>query len=166
MSAAGPPQGIRPLGGMARSGARGDHSAAGPSQGTRPLGGTARSDARGDHSAAGPSQGTRPLGGTARSDARGDHKIDGRLALLALWAMTLAMPGRAQTPAPAEPVPAAAAVSQQCEAAQRKGVREQKALTATADGITRDQRAREGCTSRSVCARYDDAIRDAQRRMV
>jgi len=48
-------------------------SAAGPPQGTRPLGGTARSDARGDTSAAGPPQGTRPLGGTARSDARGEH---------------------------------------------------------------------------------------------
>jgi len=50
-------------------------SAAGPPQGTRPLGGTARSDARGEHtSAAGPPQGTRPLGGTARSDARGKHR--------------------------------------------------------------------------------------------
>jgi len=49
-------------------------SAAGPPQGAGPLGGTARSDARGDHaSAAGPPQGAGPLGGTARSDARGDH---------------------------------------------------------------------------------------------
>ena len=89
-----------------------------------------------------------------------------RLALLALWVMTLAAPGRAQTPAPAEPAPVAASVSKQCESAQRKVIREQKALTATADGIARDQRARESCTSRSVCVRYDEAIRDAQRRVV
>src|SRR4030095_13095431 len=126
-------------------------SAAGPPQGTRPLGGTARSDARGDPNAAGPPQGTRPLGGTARSDARGDH---GRLALLALWVMTLAAPGRAQTPAPADPAPVAASVSKQCESAQRKVTREQKALTATADGIARDQRARERCKSRSARVRY------------
>jgi hypothetical protein len=90
--------------------------------------------------------------------------IDGRLALLALLAMTLAAPGRAQTPA--EPSPVAAPVSKQCESAKRKVDREQKALTATADGIARDQRAREGCTSRSVCSRYDSAISDAQRRIV
>jgi hypothetical protein len=32
--------------------------------------------------------------------------------------------------------------------------------------MARDQRAREVCTSRNVCARYDTAISDAQRRMV
>ncbi len=49
-------------------------SAAGPSQGARPLGGAARSAVRGDPaSAAGPSQGARPLGGAARSAVRGEH---------------------------------------------------------------------------------------------
>ena len=47
-------------------------SAAGPSQGTRPLGGASRSDVRGE-SAAGPSQGTCPLGGASRSDVRGER---------------------------------------------------------------------------------------------
>src|SRR6266550_470469 len=77
MRAAAPPQGTGPLGGTARSDARGDPSAAGPPQGTGPLGGAARSDARGDPSAAGPPQGTGPLGGTARSDARGDPSAAG-----------------------------------------------------------------------------------------
>jgi hypothetical protein len=94
--------------------------------------------------------------------------IDGRLALLALLAMTLASPGRAQTPhvVPAAPSPLAAPLSKQCESARRKVDREQKALSATADAMARDQRAREACTSRNVCARYDTAISDAQRRMV
>jgi hypothetical protein len=53
MSAAGPPQGDRPLGGTARSAARGEPTiAAGPPQGDRPLGGTARSAARGERTSA------------------------------------------------------------------------------------------------------------------
>jgi hypothetical protein len=113
-------------------------------------------------SAAGPPQGTRPLGGTARSDARGEHPV--RLARLALLAMMLAAPAGAQTPRMAPTV--AAPVSKECEAAKRRVDREQKALTTTADGIARDQHARASCTSRSVCARFDEAISDAQRRMV
>jgi hypothetical protein len=91
----------------------------------------------------------------------------GGLALLAFLLMTLAAPGRAQTSrAPTEPSSLAAPISKQGESAKRKVAREQKALAATADGIARDRRAREACTSRSVCARYDSAIDDAQRRMV
>ena len=75
MSAAGPPQGDRPLGGAARSAVRGEPtSAAGPPQGDRPLGGAARSAVRGEPtSAAGPPQGDRPLGGAARSAVLGEH---------------------------------------------------------------------------------------------
>ena len=72
MSAAGPPQGTRPLG-NGRSDARGGSKCRRAAPRHSPPGGTARSDARGDQSAAGPPQGTRPLGGTSRSDARGDH---------------------------------------------------------------------------------------------
>jgi hypothetical protein len=93
--------------------------------------------------------------------------MGGRLALLAL-ALTLAAPGRAQTPpvAPPQPSPLAAPINKQCESAKRKVDRERKALEATADGIVRDQRAREACTSRNTCSRYDNAISDAQRRVV
>ena len=52
MSAAGPPQGTRPLGGAVRSAVRGESSAAGQpaldNEGTRPLGGAARSAVRGE----------------------------------------------------------------------------------------------------------------------
>jgi len=56
VSAAGPPQGVRPPGGAARSAVRGEPaSAAGPPQGARPPGGAARSAVRGERSsAAGP----------------------------------------------------------------------------------------------------------------
>lgn len=92
----------------------------------------------------------------------------GRLALLALMAMTLAEPGRAETPGTVSAGQSAdaAAVSKKCESARRKVEREQKALASTTDGIARDQRAREACTSRRVCSRYDSAITDAQRRVV
>ena len=65
MSAAGPPQGARPLGGEERSDARGGStSAAGPPQGARPLGGEERSAPLG-----GPTSGLRPLA-TMPDDAR------------------------------------------------------------------------------------------------
>jgi hypothetical protein len=86
--------------------------------------------------------------------------ISGRLALPALLAMALAAPDSAQSSPPTSPI------SKQCESAKRKVAREQKALSATADGLARDRRARETCTNRNACSRYDSAIDDAQRRMV
>jgi hypothetical protein len=90
-----------------------------------------------------------------------------RLALLALLAMMLAAPGRAQTPPvmPAEQPAVAAPIDKKCVSAKRKVDREQKALAATNDGLARDQRAREACTPRSVCSRYDAAIADGERRV-
>ncbi|MEO8755792.1 MAG: hypothetical protein ABI624_24270 [Casimicrobiaceae bacterium] len=83
----------------------------------------------------------------------------GRPALLALLALAVAAPGYGQAP------PAAAPAGKQCESARRKVDREQKALAATQESIAHDQHAREGCTPRSVCARYETAISDAQRRV-
>ena len=85
-----------------------------------------------------------------------------RLAALAMIAAALAASTGAQTPAAAPP---SLEVSRKCESANRKVEREHKALAAAADSMTRDQRAREGCTARSVCSRYDAAIADAQRRV-
>jgi len=92
----------------------------------------------------------------------------GSLAALALIAMTLAAPARAQTPpAGLAGKPAVAApIDKKCESAKRKVDREQKALTTTADSMARDQRARESCIGHTMCSRYDSAISDAQRHMV
>lgn len=88
-----------------------------------------------------------------------------RRAALALLAAALAASAGAQTPPASPPVqsPVASSVSKQCESANRKVDREHKALAAAADSMTRDRRARESCTARSVCSRYDAAIADAQR---
>ena len=90
------------------------------------------------------------------------------MVLPALLAMALATPASAQTqPAVAvESSPPTSPISKQCESAKRKVAREQKALAATADGIARDRRAREACTNRNACSRYDSSIDDAQRRMI
>jgi hypothetical protein len=59
---------------------------------------------------------------------------------------------------------ASAADTKQCQVAKRKVEREQRSLAAATDLIAHDKRARETCTSRSVCARYDAEIADTERR--
>ncbi|MFO1323332.1 MAG: hypothetical protein U1F15_04635 [Burkholderiales bacterium] len=71
----------------------------------------------------------------------------------ALFAAALAMPGCVQ----------AAETSKACETARRKVEREQRSINAAADSIARDRTARESCTTRSQCARYDASIADAER---
>ena len=87
-------------------------------------------------------------------------------ALLATALFAAQAPAQTPLAGLAGPPGAAAPVDKRCESAKRKIDREQRALAATADGIARDQRARESCTSRSMCSRYDNAIGDAQRRLV
>ena len=57
-----------------------------------------------------------------------------------------------------------AADTKQCQVAKRKIEREQRSLAAANDLIAHDKHARETCTSRTICARYDSEIADAQRR--
>src|ERR1044071_4950980 len=59
---------------------------------------------------------------------------------------------------------ASAADTKECQVAKRKVEREQRSLAAAADLIAHDKQAREACTSRSACARYDAEIADTQRR--
>jgi Ni/Co efflux regulator RcnB len=58
----------------------------------------------------------------------------------------------------------APATTKSCETAKRKIEREQKSLAAATDSMVRDQRARQTCASRSVCARYDSAIAGTDKR--
>lgn len=51
-----------------------------------------------------------------------------------------------------------------CQSAKRKVEREQKSLAALTEAIAHDKQARESCQSRTVCARYDVAIADGERR--
>jgi len=71
--------------------------------------------------------------------------------------------------AAAQPAPAPAAASagvdvKSCEQARKKVAREQRTAAEVADTLTKARRARETCVSRSACARYDEAIRDTERR--
>jgi hypothetical protein len=59
---------------------------------------------------------------------------------------------------------ASAADTKQCQVAKRKVEREQRSLAAATDLIAHDKHARQTCTSRSVCARYDAEIADTERR--
>jgi len=57
-----------------------------------------------------------------------------------------------------------AADTKQCQAAMRKIEREQRTLAAANDLVAHDKQARETCTSRTICARYDAEIADTERR--
>ncbi len=76
------------------------------------------------------------------------------LAAAALAAAVFAAPALSQAPS----VP-----SKACETARKKVDREQKSTAAAAEAIARDRNARETCTSRSLCARYDASIVDNER---
>jgi hypothetical protein len=86
-----------------------------------------------------------------------------------LFAAAIALPASAQT---AAPVPAPAPVasptgpepSKQCVTAMKKEDREQRSLTAATDAIARDRKARESCSSKSMCTRYDTAISAMEKR--
>jgi hypothetical protein len=88
------------------------------------------------------------------------------LPLSLLLAVFATNPCGAQTTPPA----AAAAVStapeptKQCMTARKKADSEQRSLTAATDSIAKDKKARESCSSKSMCARYDTAISAMEKR--
>ena len=48
--------------------------------------------------------------------------------------------------------------------ARKKEDREQRSLTAATDALARDRKARESCSSKSMCTRYDTAISAMEKR--
>ena len=75
-----------------------------------------------------------------------------------LLAVTLSPPAAAQTASTgAEP-------TKQCMTARKKEDKEQRSLTSAIDSIARDKKARESCSSKSMCARYDSAISAMEKR--
>ena len=69
----------------------------------------------------------------------------------------------AQSAAPASGA-AGAEPTKQCLTARKKEDKEQRSLTAAIDSIARDKKARESCSSKSMCARYDSAISAMEKR--
>ncbi len=80
-----------------------------------------------------------------------------------LVAVALAPPAAAQTAAPS-PGATGAEPTKQCVTARKKEDKEQRSLTAAIDSIARDKKARESCSSKSMCARYDSAISAMEKR--
>jgi hypothetical protein len=80
-----------------------------------------------------------------------------------VFALVVALAGSAA----AQPAPAAGpadASAKSCEHARKKIAREQRTAAEAADTLAKARHARETCVSRSACARYDEAIRDTERR--
>ena len=83
-------------------------------------------------------------------------RVRGALVLAAALALTGHALAQSAPPAP----------SKACDNARKKVAREEHALAETGEAIARARRARETCTSRSACARLDEAASDGERRRV
>jgi hypothetical protein len=73
-------------------------------------------------------------------------------------AFAVAASGHAQAPTANPPH------NKRCDAANKRVAREMKDVTATLDALGRERKARESCTTRSVCARLDDNIATIEKR--
>ena len=82
-----------------------------------------------------------------------------RLSLVALLLVAVTVPAVAQTPAPVTAEP-----SKACMTSRKKVDKEQRSLTSAVDSIAKDTKGRESCSSKSMCARYDAAISDMEKR--
>jgi hypothetical protein len=99
---------------------------------------------------------------TDRSIGRPEVPMIGKPALPAL-ALAILMSGslaHAQdTGTAAKP-----AVSRKCESLQRRVAKEDRSLTDASDSIAKDTHARESCTTKGACERYDQAIKSMEAR--
>ncbi len=74
-------------------------------------------------------------------------------------AVTFVLPVSAETA-----TPSAAGPSKQCMTAKKRLDAEQRSLTAATESLARDKKARESCSSKSMCTRYDTAISATEKR--
>ncbi len=73
-------------------------------------------------------------------------------------ALVVVAPGYAQAQ------PASPPHSKRCDAANKRVAREMKDVTVALEALGRERKARESCTSRSVCARIDGNIAAIEKR--
>ena len=83
------------------------------------------------------------------------------VALLLAAAITPLAAAQTTVPSPGATV---AEPTKQCVTARKKEDKEQRSLTSAIDSIARDKKARESCSSKSMCARYDSAISAMEKR--
>ena len=81
-----------------------------------------------------------------------------------LLAVLLALAYAAHCAAASPDAAAAAEPSKNCSTARKKADKEQRSLTSATESIARDKKARESCSSKSMCARYDAAISAMEKR--
>jgi hypothetical protein len=85
-------------------------------------------------------------------------------SLVALLFVAASAPQAAAQSAAPTPGAAVAELTKQCLTARKKEDKEQRSLTAAIDAIARDKKARESCSSKSMCSRYDSAISAMEKR--
>ncbi len=83
--------------------------------------------------------------------------------LVLLLVAAAAFPAVAQTVAPAA-ASAGAEPTKACMTARKREDKEQRSLAAAIDSIAKDSKGRESCSSKSMCARYDSAISDMEKK--
>jgi hypothetical protein len=82
-----------------------------------------------------------------------------------VFAVAIALPVSAQPSVPAPAAnPSSPEPSKPCVNARKKEDKEQRSLNAAIDSIARDKKARESCSSKSMCTRYDAAISAMEKR--
>ena len=82
--------------------------------------------------------------------------------LSVLLALVFAAPG-VSLAASSDPA-AAPEPSKKCSTARKQADKEQRSLTSATESIAHDKKARESCSSKSMCARYDAAISAMEKR--
>jgi hypothetical protein len=80
--------------------------------------------------------------------------------LICLPMVALPLPATAQTAAP----PPAPNPSKACVTAKKRLDAEQRSLAGAIESLARDKKARESCSSKSMCTRYDTAISATEKR--
>jgi hypothetical protein len=79
-------------------------------------------------------------------------------AIALAFAGLAVVPAEAQAPVPREPTKA-------CQAAQAKLTRERHSVDAAKTQLAKDAKARESCSTKTACARYDNAIATLTKRV-
>ena len=89
----------------------------------------------------------------------------GLRAAVAFVALSVALPSLGQSPPP-ESTDARTGAGKKCETLQRRIAKEQSSLSSFDQTIATDQKGRESCSTKPMCARYDEAIKAMKSRKV
>jgi hypothetical protein len=86
------------------------------------------------------------------------------LILYAAFAFAGAGVAKAQIPSSSGTAVQETPVNRRCDSVQRRVAKQERALATADESIANTRTAREGCSSKSACARYDQAIKSMEAR--